>query len=86
MRDVVPVKYWSTSSGSRPTASKICAPEYERTVEMPIFEMVFRTALPMALTMLRSASAASLTPGSWPRSCITCSVSKARYGLIAEAP
>ena len=46
----VPVKYRSTSRGSSPTASKTWAPQYEETVEMPIFDMIFRTPLPSALT------------------------------------
>ena len=50
MRDVVCVKYWSISSVFRPTASKICAPAYDRTVEMPIFEIVFRMPLPIDVT------------------------------------
>ena len=50
IRDVVWVKYRSISSLLSPTASKICAPAYERTVEIPIFEIVFSTPLPIAAT------------------------------------
>jgi hypothetical protein len=32
----VPVKYLSTNSRTRPTASKICAPQWDWYVEMPI--------------------------------------------------
>ncbi len=49
MRDAVPVKYSSTRPFCRPTASKICAPVYEATVEMPIFDITLRMPLPAAL-------------------------------------
>ena len=50
MRDAVPVKYSSTSGRWRPTASKICAPVYDATVEMPIFDITLRMPLPAAFT------------------------------------
>ena len=50
MRDAVPVKYSSTSDLWSPTASKICAPVYEATVEMPIFDITLRMPLPAAFT------------------------------------
>ena len=50
MRDAVPVKYSSTSAFSSPTASKICAPVYDATVEMPIFDITLRMPLPAAFT------------------------------------
>ena len=48
-RLTVPVKYSSTSSRPRPIASKTCAPVYDATVEMPIFDITFSTPLPAAL-------------------------------------
>ena len=50
IRLLVPVKCRSTSSPSSPIASKTWAPQYEDTVEMPIFDMIFRTPLDSALT------------------------------------
>ena len=50
MRDAVPVKWRSTSSGARPTASKIWAPQYDGIVEMPILDSVLRSPLPSPLT------------------------------------
>ena len=50
MRDAVPVKYSSTSDFCSPTASKICAPVYDATVEMPIFDITLRMPLPAAFT------------------------------------
>ena len=35
----VPVKYLSTNAFCRPTASKICAPQYDWYVEMPILDI-----------------------------------------------
>ena len=40
-----PVKYLFTKSVLRPIVSKICAPRYEATVEMPILAMVLTTPL-----------------------------------------
>ena len=48
-RDTVPVKYSSTSSWLRPMASNTCAPQYDATVEMPIFDITLSTPLPAAL-------------------------------------
>ena len=45
----VPVKYSSTNPLPSPIASKICDPVYEATVEMPIFDMIFKMPLPEAL-------------------------------------
>jgi hypothetical protein len=47
IRDDVPVKWRSTSSGARPTASKICAPQYDGIVEIPIFDIVLSRPLAM---------------------------------------
>ena len=44
-RVVVPVKYWSTNSCDSPSASNACAPAYEPTTEIPIFDMIFEHAL-----------------------------------------
>ncbi len=45
---MVPVKYSSTSSWLSPMASNTCAPVYDATVEIPIFDMILRTPLPAA--------------------------------------
>ena len=81
----VPVKYSSTRSWDRPTASKICAIVYEPTVLMPILLMTFRTPLPSALTTLRAAWAGS-TPVSAPSRIRSSIDSNARYGFTAAAP
>ncbi len=44
------MKYVSMTSRFRPTASKIWAPQYENSVEMPILEMTLSRPFPMALT------------------------------------
>ena len=49
MRLTVPVKYSSTTSGARPTASKIWAPVYDATVDTPILDMILMTPLQAAL-------------------------------------
>ncbi len=49
IRLTVPVKYSSTTSAARPTASKIWAPVYDATVEMPILDMILMTPLQAAL-------------------------------------
>ncbi len=84
MRDGVPVKYRSTSCCERPTASKICAPQYDGTVEIPILEIVFSRPLPIALTARARASAAdrsSIAPVTR-----SSSVASIRYGFTAAAP
>jgi hypothetical protein len=47
--EAVPGKYFCTKSCSRPIASKICAPQYDMYVLMPIFDMIFDRPLPIAL-------------------------------------
>ena len=47
--DAVPWKYLSTKSRFSPIASKICAPQYDMYVLMPIFDMIFDSPLPTAL-------------------------------------
>ena len=79
------MKYSSTRSWDRPTASKICAIVYEPTVLMPILLMTLRTPLPSALTMLRTACAGS-TPVRAPSRIRSSIDSNARYGLTAAAP
>src|SRR5687767_15731980 len=44
-RDGVPVKQRSTSARSSPTASKICAPRYDCSVEIPILANVLSRPL-----------------------------------------
>ena len=45
----VPRKYLSTRSLRKPTASKICAPQYDMYVLMPILDMTLFRPLPIAL-------------------------------------
>ena len=73
----VPVKYSSTTWWDSPTASKICAIVYEPAVLMPILLMTFRTPLPSALTMLRTACAGS-TPVRTPSRMRSSTLSNAR--------
>ncbi len=41
--DGVPRRHSSTTSGPRPSTSKICAPRYPSTVEIPIFDRILST-------------------------------------------
>ena len=82
---VVPVKYSSTRSWARPTASNTWAPVYDATVEMPILDIIFSTPLVQALMKLRSALGL-LMPAMTPSSMRSWMVSNARYGLMAAAP
>ncbi len=79
----VPLKYLSTNSRVNPTASKICAPQYDWYVEMPIFDITLYRPLQIAL-MKRFADSFGSTSGTC--SCSVASVSSARYGWIASAP
>ncbi len=49
IRETVPVKYSSMTSGARPTASKTWAPVYDATVEMPILDITLMIPLEAAL-------------------------------------
>ena len=49
MRDAVSKKHFSITSGARPTASKICAPLYDSSVDMPIFAITLSMPLPTPL-------------------------------------
>ena len=84
-RLVVPVKYRSTNAWSRPIASNACAPAYEPTTEMPIFDMIFSTPLPSALIRFLTAFS-GVMPVTRPLRTSCSAVSIARYGLIADAP
>ena len=86
MRDAVPVKCRSTSSGASPTASKICAPQYELIVEMPILDIVLSRPLAIPFTARCWASSPVISFGSRPWSTRSASVSSIRYGLTAAAP
>mmetsp|Transcript_25316 Transcript_25316/g.78974 ORF Transcript_25316/g.78974 Transcript_25316/m.78974 type:complete len:282 (+) Transcript_25316:743-1588(+) len=59
MRDGVPEKHVSTTSGWRPSASKICAPLYDWSVEMPILDMTLSNPLASALRYALRSSASS---------------------------
>src|SRR5215207_8421052 len=61
----------------RPTASKIWAPQYENKVEMPILEIIFKSAFSLALTKFLDASSGVTSPTS-PVSTMSSMVSKAR--------
>ncbi len=86
MRDGVAVKYRSTTSGASPTASKICAPQYDGIVEIPIFEITLSSPLPIPFTARARACSAVIPSGSQPSSASSPSVSSMRYGLTAAAP
>ena len=58
--EAVPVKYLSTTACDRPTASKICAPVYDATVETPILDITLRTPLPSALMRFLTATSGSV--------------------------
>ena len=49
-RDAVAPKYSSTSGFASPNASNTCAPVYDAIVEMPIFDITFKTPFDSALT------------------------------------
>ncbi len=53
-------------------------------VEIPIFEQTLTIPLPTAFTYFCSAFSASPVSSPWPT--MSCSDSKARYGLMALAP
>ena len=78
------MKCLSTSSGASPTASKICAPQYEGIVEIPIFEIVFSSAL--AIPLIARACASSFVMSSVPSATSASSASSITYGLTAAAP
>ena len=71
----VPVKYLSTNAFCRPTASKICAPQYDWYVEMPILDITLFRPLQIAL-MKRLCDSLESMPGTECASC--ASVSSAR--------
>jgi hypothetical protein len=54
-------------------------------VEMPIFDMIFRTPLPSPLMRFRVAFS-GVTPVSMPLRTSSSQDSMARYGLTADAP
>ena len=85
MRDEVHVKYSSTTALLSPTASKICAPRYDCTVLMPIFDATFTTPLIAAFAKFLHAVLWS-TPTSRPSLIMSSSVSNARYGFTAPMP
>jgi hypothetical protein len=78
MREGVPGNQRSTSPGPSPTASKICAPQYDCTVEIPIFERTFSSPFSTALMYFASAVASSIGGGSLPARTRPVSVSNAR--------
>src|SRR2546422_323475 len=54
--DTVPVKQRSITSAPSPSASKIWAPQYDDSVEMPIFEMILRRPFSAAARNRKRAS------------------------------
>ena len=75
IRDGVPVKWRSTSSEPSPTASKICAPQYDEIVEMPILEIVFSRPFAIPFKARFCASSAVIDSGNMPSSTSSASVS-----------
>ena len=61
MREGVPTKAVSMSSLPRPIASKICAPWYDESSEMPILERILRTPASSALRVLTYASSTEMS-------------------------
>ena len=66
------------TSREMPSASNAWAPQYDDTVEMPIFEMDLSSPLQYAAMRFRSASSASGTAGTSPRRCSSRTLSRAR--------
>ena len=83
--DGVPVKHTSTTSGPRPITSKIWAPRYESTVEMPIFDRIFSTPASTAAWKRPWASGLVRSPSS-AVSASAATVCRARRGQMASAP
>ena len=59
--DAVPAKQVSITSWPRPSTSKICAPQYEERVEIPIFERILSRPFSAARGS-RSAASAGVGP------------------------
>ena len=78
IREAVPVKCFSISSGPRPTASKICAPQYDGIVEMPILDIVLSRPFAIPFVARFCASAGVIPGGSQPSSTRSASVSSIR--------
>mmetsp|Transcript_21651 Transcript_21651/g.66569 ORF Transcript_21651/g.66569 Transcript_21651/m.66569 type:complete len:280 (-) Transcript_21651:27-866(-) len=75
MRDGVPEKHVSTTSGWRPSASKICAPLYDWSVEMPILDMTLSNPLASALRYaLRSSASSGASSSAGPARPATASI------------
>ena len=83
--EVTPTKYSSTTSRESPMASKTWAPVYEAMVEIPIFDITFRTPLPRDLIKFATAFS-GVMPVITPWRTKSSADSIARYGLIAAAP
>ncbi len=81
---LVPVKYSSTNAEASPTASKICAPQYDWKVEMPILRHHLEQPLGDGLDEAR----ARLVVGGAVvrRSPSLARLAKARLGWMASAP
>ena len=54
-------------------------------MDTPILDMILSRPLPSALTRF-SAAFLAVTPSSAPLRTMSCTVSRARYGLTAAAP
>ena len=80
------VKYVSISFFDSPIASKICAPRYDCTVEIPIFDATLMIPLLAALMKFFFAWSTDRSFGRMPSRCRSAIVSNATYGLIAPAP
>ena len=86
--DGVPRRHVSTTSGPRPSTSKICAPRYPSTVEIPIFERILSTPSSTAACSL-ACDSAEVTSPSWSSSAIAATVRERdpradRVGAVAE--
>ena len=92
MLETVPGKQVSITSAPSPSASKIWAPQYEESVEMPIFDSTLRRPCSAAAQNLRRASSgvgrggdASVAPA-FSSANRACTDWRASQGCTASAP
>ena len=83
--DGVPLKQTSTTSSARPMISKIWAPRYESTVEMPILDRILSTPASVA-DWNRDWASGLMIESSSELSASAATVCRARRGQIASAP
>mmetsp|Transcript_26802 Transcript_26802/g.86548 ORF Transcript_26802/g.86548 Transcript_26802/m.86548 type:complete len:252 (-) Transcript_26802:1712-2467(-) len=82
MREAVPLKHMSITSLPKPTASKIWAPRYDWTVQIPILDMTLRMALPADLRYVIIMASAVELASPWKAE----TAAYAPYGQMPSAP